>query len=153
MFFYFRVSTWTATTALVRLNAFTSRAGPFPNDGAGGGIDAWISIGCNGSSPECPTQLQSYDCLHDLPICSTYASWTDQAMEVPANVNINIYMGAQARAQSSREVPARAMSWALANLSMQLDPAFQLANPEARILFTSGVDQTGPNTLPVGGTR
>ena len=37
------------------------------------------------------------------------------------------------------------------DISIDIDPAFLLIDPEAQIVFSTGVDQTGPNTLPTGG--
>jgi hypothetical protein len=43
-------------------------------------------------------------------------------------------------------------TWALANISsIEIDPAFLLIDPDAQLILSPDVNQTGFNTLPTGG--
>jgi hypothetical protein len=84
------------------------------------------------------------------------ASWANKIFSVPTNTPIPVSTSALNVAYGPDECGyvgqcGPQLTWALANISIVIDPAFLLIDPNAQIIFSTGVDQTGPSTLPTGG--
>jgi hypothetical protein len=140
----FLISSQTASTATVVVNATTSIAAPNT-----GGVSAVVSFNTTNG-------LSSNNCAAVDPSCNSSASWENQIFTVPTNTPISVSTSAVNVAFGIDECgyPGQCgpqFTWALANISIDIDPAFLLIDPEAQIVFSTGVDQTGPNTLPTGG--
>ena len=140
----FLISSQTASTATVVVNASTSIGAPNT-----GGVSADVSFNRTDG-------LSSNNCAVADPSCNSSASWANQIFSVPTNTPIPVSTSAVNVASGIDECgyPGHCgpqLTWALANISIDIDPAFLLIDPDAQIFFSTGVDQTGPNTLPTGG--
>jgi hypothetical protein len=158
--YFFLISSQTQTTATVVVNASTTISAPV-NGGVfpWGGVLAWVGFNSNAFNPYTSATLQSNNCNPTLgPNCNSSASWGNQVFSVPTNYPINVYTSVQSVASGadfsynianpSLDIP---LTWALADVRVAIDPAFLAIDPDAQIIFSQGVNQTGPSTLPTGG--
>jgi hypothetical protein len=161
--YQFLISSQTASTATVVVNASTSIGDPIPNT-----LDVFTSVGVNCQDAglliseqtlNCKNLLQSNSCPVTQIACNTSASWTNKIISVPTNTPILVYTFATSESlgpsycglgKNGPSCPSE-LTWALANVLIDIDPAFLAIDPDAQIFFSPGVDQTGPSTLPTGG--
>ena len=148
--YYFQVSSQTATSATVVVNATTSVGAPL-----NGGVSAVVGFNCPGgaASLTCSIELQSNNCAVVDPTCNTFQAWVNKPISVPTNTAIVVYTEANNLAAGAAYLPSAtdAQTWALANLFIELDPTFGATHPDAQLTFSPGVNQTGPSSLPVAG--
>jgi len=148
--YYFQVSSQTASTATVVVNATTSLGGPMK-----GGVSAVVGFNCPGgaASLTCSIELQSNNCAAVDPTCNVFAQWVNKPISVPTNTPIIVYTEANNLAAGAADLsePNFTQTWALANLYIELDPTFLSNNPDAQLTFSPGVNQAGPSTLPIAG--
>jgi hypothetical protein len=146
----FLISSQTASTATVAVNASTATAVP-------GYSGAWVGFNCTPYSNICQNYIYSGYCGTGL-ICLYPDSWANQIFSIPTNTPITVYTSVTTQAGGPDECGTLALcivpqlTWALANISsIDIDPAFLAIDPDAQIFFSPGVNQTGPSTLPTGG--